>query len=305
VAKYNDTQLPIHTAELKLALDNLPAYVYIKDDYSRYVYANKLTLNLLACNESELLFKTDMDLFPQSTAEKLLNIDARVLSGERTREEIELTLSKGEKSIFWEVKSPIFSDSDPNKVIGILGISTDITERKELEQQLLYDASTDPLTDLLNRRYFFLRLALALQLSKSKQTYGAVIFIDLNKFKKLNDMYGHNVGDDYLIEISKRMKTTMRDNDCIARLGGDEFVILLEGLGREEQHAKDNARRVAHKIQSAIEVEFRHPHVTYYGSASVGVTMFYGNTKSAEEVVAQADQSMYLIKHSLNKRIDC
>ena len=121
MAKYNDTQLPIHTAELKLALDNLPAYVYIKDDYSRYVYANKLTLNLLACNESELL-KTDMDLFPQSTAEKLLNIDARVLSGEALVKKLNLLYQRREK-YFLGGKIPHLFRFGSNKVIGILGIS--------------------------------------------------------------------------------------------------------------------------------------------------------------------------------------
>jgi len=299
VAKLNNSKLPVHVAELKFALDNVPAYVYIKNELGHYVYANKLTLGLFACSEQELQHKSDVDFFPIPDVKKLAKIDKRVLSGERTREEVELTFPDGHQYIFWEVKTPIICDTEPNKVIGILGIATDITERKHLEEQLLYAASTDPLTELLNRRYFYIRLSLALQMSKRDQNYGAVIFIDLNKFKKLNDQYGHNTGDAYLVEIAERMKTVVREKDCLARIGGDEFVVLLEGLGRDEHTAKHNAHRVADKLQTAIEAQFTYQNIKYLGSASVGVTMFLGTHKTAEEVVAQADQHMYMIKHAL------
>ena len=95
------------------------------------------------------------------------------------------------------------------------------------------------------------------------------------------------------------MKTVVREKDCLARIGGDEFVVLLEGLSRNEQTAKQNAYRVADKLQTAIEVEFIQ-NLNYKGSASVGVTMFLGTQKTADEIVAQADQHMYLIKHALN-----
>lgn len=305
MAEVTNTKLPIHIAELKFALDNVPAYVYIKNELSHYVYANKLTLSLMACSEQELQFKTDIDFFSHRDVKKLAEIDSRVLEGEHTREEIELTFPDGNKYIFWEVKTPIFCDTEPNKVIGILGISTDITERKHLEEQLLYAASTDPLTELLNRRYFYIRLSLALQISKRDQNYGAVIFIDLNKFKELNDQYGHLIGDAYLIEIANRMKTVVHGKDCLARIGGDEFVIMLEGLGRDEQVAKENAHRVADKLQSAIEAQFIYQNVKYSGSASIGVTMFLDTQTAADEIVAQADQKMYLIKRTLPHHANC
>ena len=305
MAELNNTKLPVHVAELKFALDNVPAYVYIKNELGHYVYANKLTLSLFACSEHELQHKSDVDFFPRQDVKKLTKIDKRVLSGERTREEVQLTFPDRNKYTFWEVKTPIFCDTEPNKVIGILGISTDITERKRLEEQLLYAASTDPLTELLNRRYFYVRLSLALEMSKRDQNYGAVIFIDLNKFKKLNDQYGHLIGDAYLLEIANRMKTVVRENDCLARIGGDEFVILLEGLGRDAQTAKHNAHRVADKLQTAIEAQFKYQNIKYLGSASVGVTMFLGTQKTAEEIVAQADQKMYLIKRTLPHHANC
>lgn len=305
MAELTNTKLPVHIAELKFALDNVPAYVYIKNELSHYVFANKLTLRLLACTEQELQFKSDKDFFALNDVKKLAKIDSRVIKGERTREEVELNFPDGNKYIFWEVKTPIFCDTEPNKVIGILGISTDITERKQLEKQLLYDASTDPLTKLLNRRYFYSRLSLALQVSKQDLNYGAVIFIDLNKFKELNDQYGHLIGDAYLIEVANRMKAVVRDKDCLARIGGDEFVIMLERLGRDEQAAKKNAHRVADKLQSAIETQFIYQNVNYFGSASVGVTMFFGTQKSANEIVAQADQKMYLIKRTLPHHANC
>ncbi|WP_287243182.1 diguanylate cyclase, partial [Pseudoalteromonas sp.] len=95
------------------------------------------------------------------------------------------------------------------------------------------------------------------------------------------------------------MITVVLDKVCLARIGGDEFVVLLEGLGRDEHTAKHNAHRVADKLQTAIEAQFTYQNIKYLGSASVGVTMFLGTHKTAEEVVAQADQHMYMIKHAL------
>ena len=295
----NHDQLPIQVEQLKFALDNVPAYVYIKSDHSRYVYANKLTLGLFGCTEQEIYDRCDHDFFPSDTVKKLLEVDARVLQGERTQEEIVVSYPDGKKTVYWEVKTPIFDEQVPCKVIGILGISTDITEQKELEEQLAHAASTDPLTGLLNRRYFFDRLDHALQLSKRYQSYGGVIFIDLDKFKKVNDAYGHRVGDAYLIEIANRMKREVREADSLARIGGDEFVVLLEGLGSKELAAKENVCRVADKIQTAINDEFCYQGISYKGTASVGVSVFLGADKSAQEIVAQADEHMFIVKRAI------
>ncbi|WP_300420006.1 GGDEF domain-containing protein [uncultured Pseudoalteromonas sp.] len=287
MAELNNSKLPVHVAELKFALDNVPAYVYIKNELGHYVYANKLTLGLFACSEQELQHKSDVDFFPISNVKKLAKIDKRVLSGERTREEVELTFPDGHQYIFWEVKTPIICDTEPNKVIGILGIATDITERKHLEEQLLYAASTDPLTELLNRRYFYIRLSLALQMSKRDQNYGAVIFIDLNKFKKLNDQYGHNTGDAYLVEIAERMKAVVREKDCLARIGGDEFVILLYGTDEKETEAFFN--RVA---DCKFEVDVDGKKLVPI-SFSVGWVEWSEGIETVQEWLDKADEVMY------------
>ena len=139
--------------------------------------------------------KAILTSLPSPRCQKLAKIDKRVLSGERTREEVQLTFPDGNKYTFWEVKTPIFCDTEPNKVIGILGISTDITERKQLEEQLLYDASTDPLTELLNRRYFYVSFITCVTSKQTRSKLWRSNIYRLNKFKKLNDQYGHNTGD--------------------------------------------------------------------------------------------------------------
>ncbi|WP_462159361.1 sensor domain-containing diguanylate cyclase [Pseudoalteromonas sp. GB56] len=292
-------KLAAQIAQLKFALDNVPAYVYIKNEHSLYVYANKQTLDLFGCTEDTLEQFGDHDFFPADTVKNIRDSDSQVLLGERTKEEVTVSYPDGREAVYWEVKTPLYSVAEPEKIVGILGVSTDITKRRNLEELLKHAASTDPLTGLLNRRYFFDRLTHALQLSKRYQSSGGVIYINTDKFKTIAYDFGHAAGDAYLIEVAERLRQIMREADSIASLGNGEFAVLVEGLNPNQHKARESVVDIADKIKSAIVREYVIQGVTYTGIAHAGVTVFLGEQQSADDIIAEAQKQMHIVKSAL------
>lgn len=184
---------------------------------------------------------------------------------------------------------------------------TDITERKLNEARIYKLAFYDPLTDLPNRRLLLEKLEAALVANQRKGGYGAVMFLDLDRFKILNDTQGHNLGDQLLIEAGKRLCRSVREVDMVARHGGDEFVILLEELSTDKQAAAVNAQKIGNKILNEMNQVYRlhqvNPEggttmVEHYSSASIGVAMFHGSGLDSEDLLKQADMAMYQAKQA-------
>jgi len=178
------------------------------------------------------------------------------------------------------------------------GYIWDITERRQAENRIRRLALYDALTGLANRRMLMDRLAHAVALSGRKKDYGAVLMLDLDNFKSLNDTKGHDTGDALLMEVGKRLGSCGRETDTVARLGGDEFVVLLECLGSDETKSSDKAMAVAEKIRS----ELNRPYIlgdgryVHHTSASVGVAIFHGKERDEIEVLKHADVAMYEAK---------
>ncbi|BCX82195.1 hypothetical protein MIT9_P1780 [Methylomarinovum caldicuralii] len=166
-----------------------------------------------------------------------------------------------------------------------------IESAREIERLAFYD----PLTGLPNRRFFCEQAARMLAAAARQQGWGALLFLDLDNFKVLNDARGHEAGDRLLIQVAGRLRSQLRQEDLVARLGGDEFVILLPALGGDETTAAQHAEAVAEKILDSLAVEFQAGGYTYRTSASIGVTLFAGE-KSLEELLKQADAAMYRAK---------
>ncbi|MBK6999238.1 MAG: diguanylate cyclase [Rhodoferax sp.] len=169
----------------------------------------------------------------------------------------------------------------------------DLTQRKRMEEELRHIAFHDALTHLPNRRLLLDRLKQALRSAKRQNTLGAVLFLDLNKFKQLNDTHGHDVGDKLLVEVALRLQGVVRDCDTVARLGGDEFVVVLEGLGAE---ATEHASAVTHKILEALSAEYVLGDVRHHGSASIGLKLFSGADDDPDQIIKEADAAMYEAK---------
>jgi diguanylate cyclase (GGDEF)-like protein len=166
----------------------------------------------------------------------------------------------------------------------------------ESEKTVYHLAYSDPLTELPNRRLFQDRLEHAIMLSNRNNQYRALMFLDMDNFKTLNDTKGHGMGDLLLIEVAKRLKTCVRASDTVARLGGDEFVVLLGELSENEQSASEQAMMIAEKISKALSQPYHLNDFIYNCSASIGMTMFRDAGVTIEEVHKRADAAMYQAK---------
>jgi len=177
-----------------------------------------------------------------------------------------------------------------------VGAFTDLSEHKEAKEEIHRLAFYDPLTDLPNRRLFRDRLELSLTKSTRNLYYGAVLMVDLDNFKRINDTKGHATGDHLLIEVAQRLRTCVREGDTVARLGGDEFVIMLEFLSQDAKLAAIQAEVVGRKILSSIDQDFLISGQSIHTSLSVGISLFTMPTTSSEELLKRADAAMYQAK---------
>ncbi len=187
---------------------------------------------------------------------------------------------------------------NPKGVIThFVGTLTDITLRKASEEEIERLAFYDPLTQLPNRRLLQERLKPALASSHRSGQKGALLFIDLDNFKALNDTLGHDMGDLLLQQVAARLNGCVRENDTVARLGGDEFVIMLEGLSELAFEALKQSEAIGQKILSAINQPFQLGSQEYLSTSSIGITLFDGHEHS-DELLKRADIAMYQAKTS-------
>ncbi|MFA7270761.1 MAG: EAL domain-containing protein [Sterolibacterium sp.] len=185
---------------------------------------------------------------------------------------------------------------DKGIVSHYVGTHFDITERKRAEEKINALAFFDQLTGLPNRTLLLDRLKQVMTASTRSGSYAALLFIDLDHFKTLNDTLGHEMGDLLLKEVSKSLRTCVREYDTVARLGGDEFVVVLAGLSPNENDAATHTEAAAAKILVALNQIYRLGEVAHQNSASIGATLFKGQTSTIDDLMKQADLAMYRSK---------
>ncbi len=193
--------------------------------------------------------------------------------------------------------------SDLATILLIVWLSEYVTEKNETELDLL--SGTDALTQLPNRRALERKLAWTMSMSRRSKILSALMVIDLDNFKALNDTHGHDAGDVILTETARRLMETVRDIDFVARHGGDEFIVVLSLIGSNRQSALDAALVVASKIHATLDVPFPYT-IKHHGRAdekaehhcgsSIGITVFDGYERSQEEIIKRADVAMYEAK---------
>lgn len=259
---------------------------------------------------SEVIGKSVFELFTDESI-TLLN--------EKLKERLELS-QKGNKlppltielqhkckdgTIIWgEILSKQEFDENGN-ILGYHGITREITERRELQKKIEQLAYCDTLTKLPNRRSLDDKMSFIMSKSDRSQKYCALVFIDLDNFKPLNDTYGHNVGDLLLIEVANRLKNSIRKLDVVARMGGDEFVIILDEFDEEKEISKENIFKVVEKIRICLAQPYKfniinedkeNIDIEHNCTASIGICMFKGEEESSINIFKCADSAMYEAK---------
>ncbi|HET6431287.1 sensor domain-containing protein [Dyella sp.] len=232
-------------------------------------------------------------------AQDLRRVEAELgahLAGDTASYEIEFRLQHS-NGHYVPVLSRGFILRDPaGRPTRISGTNTDLTERKRSEQQIHRLAYYDPLTALPNRRLLMERLVALVGDTASGREHGAMLFIDLDNFKLLNDTMGHDVGDQLLKQVTRRLHACVRQRELLARLGGDEFVSMMEGLGHDADQAQRQAESAAHRIRDVLSLPYSLDGIDYRCTVSIGIALFARGERAADSTLKHADLAMHQAK---------
>ncbi|CDH43357.1 GGDEF domain-containing response regulator [Candidatus Contendibacter odensensis] len=302
LAERKRSENALHESEqlLKLIIDTLPVGVWLMDAQGTVVSANPAGQQIWAGIRS-----VDIDHLEEYKAWRLdsnKQIEAREWAGARAvekgetslGEEIEIECFDGTHKIILNSALPI-RGSD-GRIKGAIVVNQDITARKAAEDEIKHLAFHDLLTQLPNRRLLLDRLHQAMAASARNGREGALLFIDLDHFKILNDTLGHHYGDLLLQQVAARLITCVREGDTVARLGGDEFVVMLEDLSGNPQEAAAQARIVGEKILATLNQPYWLSSYEHHSTPSIGVALFSDHRETVEQLFKRADLAMYEAK---------
>ena len=272
-------------------IDNAAEGIVVYDLELRYILWNRFMEEMTGMDAEEVLGKPAAELFPHITEQHVDELLMRAMEGETVASpDIRYYVPPtGREGWISAVYRPHYDAN--GKIAGVIGLVRDITERKAAEQQIEYQAYHDALTGLANRRLFHEHLSLALALAQRREGLVAVLFLDLDHFKLVNDSLGHSVGDALLRQVAKRLKSAVREGDTVARVGGDEFTIVLQELSQREDAALV-AQKVLSSIAEPVDVNGHRLYVT----TSIGITIFPDDGDDAETLLRNADTAMYRAK---------
>jgi len=273
-------------------LDHIPDSVYFKDTQSRFVLISRSMAKHFGMRDpSQAVGRTDHHFFSAEHADMALADEQQIL---RTGNPVvgleeKETWPDGHENWVLTTKVPL---RDPRgRIVGTMGISHDITDRRRAEAQILHMAMHDALTGLPNRVYLKDFLGRAVRNGQATKSGVAVLLLDLDNFKEVNDSMGHHAGDQLLEAVSNRLKGCLRESDFVARLGGDEFVVVLPSVSGE-----NNARQIAALVLAAISTPFCIQEQQLRVGASIGVAQFPLNGRTPEDLLRAADTAMYEAK---------
>ena len=261
------------------------------DDNEVIEFVNDRLCEITGYDREEMIGKTTLDLLFDDEGRRIVT-KANKQRKKGISGQYEARLRKKSGELLWVLVSGAPIMNEKGKLIGTLGMFMDISERKRVEEQLLHDAFHDGLTGLANRALFMDHLRMTIERCKSRHSNPyAVLFLDLDRFKVINDSLGHAEGDELLKQIAGRLQTLARTGDLLGRLGGDEFVILLC-----EMLEANDAMQVAERIQEALRKPFDLSGNEIFISASIGVALSTDGYRPADEMLRDADIAMYRAK---------
>ncbi len=287
----------------RFIVNNSPDLIYILDQNGHFRFLNQRVESLLGHNKKDLLNKHYSELLFDADQKDLLHMFDERRTGERATRNLELRLKRkvGESEngpeyvpITMELSSMgVYShlEGKEKQFIGTYGVARDITERKKAEDMINFQAYHDLLTGLPNRALFKDRLGLAIRQAARDKTRLAVMFLDLDRFKLVNDTLGHTCGDLLLQSVANRIQSTIRKVDTLSRIGGDEFTLLLPKIN----HEKD-AALIADKIVAALKPPFLIEEHELYVRASIGIALYPEHGSEIDTLIKRADMAMYEVK---------
>ena len=294
--KHAEADLRQSRALVRTLIETIPDMIWLKDVDGVYLDCNPAFERLWNKPRAQIVGKTDLDFVTAEAAAMFRELDRAAMATDAAivYEDWKTLAVDGTRGVYESVKKAM---RDPQgRVIGVMGISRDISQRKRDQQEIHRLAFHDALTGLPNRRLLEDRLQRALLASARGGQFGAVLFMDIDNFKALNDRLGHDAGDMLLKIVGQRLMAHVRAQDTVARLGGDEFVVVLAELSIDEVAAVAQAQSVAEKILAALNAPFTLSGHDCLSTPSIGLVMFKGVAVTVEEILKQADRAMYKAK---------
>lgn len=275
---------------IRQLVDTIPSPVFFKDEAGRYLGCNTAFENYIGIPRAELLGRSVHDISPKDLADKYFAADQALFDHPGTQTyEAAVTYADGTRRDVVFNKAT-FSKTD-GSLGGLVGVILDISERKQMERAIWHEANYDALTGLANRRLFKDKLRQRIDQAGQEKQELALLFIDLDRFKEVNDTFGHDIGDLLLIEAGQRICSTLGSSDQVARLGGDEFVVILPAIADH-----DSAAHVARQLIQALDRPFELNGHLAYVSASIGIAYYPDDSSTSETLLSYADQAMYAAK---------
>ena len=254
------------------------------------LYASDASRRLLGYEPSELVGHSFYDFIFPPDREEVGHLTALIHESGPTT--FAYRVEKKDGSLVWfETTSRIIRDVVSGEIREVVGVSRDVTQRKTVEEHIEYQAYHDALTGLPNRRLFRDRLTVALAHARRLKHPLAVMFLDLDRFKVVNDTLGHSVGDEFLKAVAMRLQSTLREEDSVARMGGDEFTVLLADL-----KTSNDAAKIAQKVLDTVAQPLPIEGTELFLTTSIGIALFPSDGDTAEALLANADHAMYRAK---------
>ncbi|MFD2682001.1 bifunctional diguanylate cyclase/phosphodiesterase [Bacillus seohaeanensis] len=288
-----EKSLQVQKEFLRKIIDNSPSAIYIMDWEGRYTLANKAFADLLGMTPRDIIGKKEDDFNPnQEEVDFYLSINREVIKTKEERFIPEATIFDSEGNQHWMqvVKVPILEEAGRSH--SVLCFATNITERIKNEEKIKFHASHDNLTKLPNRFLFKQCIEQEMELAKVEQSQFAVLFMDLDRFKYVNDHFGHSMGDKLLQAVTARLKENLHERDTIARLGGDEFTVILPTIDDKQQISS-----IASKLIQALAEPYQIDGQSFVTTTSIGVGVYPNDGEDVETLIKNADTAMYQAKN--------
>jgi diguanylate cyclase (GGDEF)-like protein/PAS domain S-box-containing protein len=288
--KQAEDELRQTRAFLDAVIENMPAILAVKDAEQRYVLVNRAAEQCFGLARSELIGKRSSDIFPKASADYVNALDDQVMHSSDLVEAPPHPVETPGHGTRMLTTKKLMLRGDDGAPQYLLSLSEDVTDRTRAERQVAHMARHDTLTDLPNRAAFNEHLAAAVERGTASGDPFALVCIDLDRFKEVNDVFGHSVGDALLCDVGRRMQKAV-DGAFLARLGGDEFTLIVTE-GKQPASAESMAERLLATVASEIDIGAQHLRI----GMSIGVAVFPTDGKEASTLLANADAALYRAK---------